>query len=347
MQIGAHSFNSPVVLAPMAGVTDRVFRQLAHGFGTELSFAEMQASNPDLRDSKKSRLRLADASEPLPRAVQIVGHDPKTMADATRYNIAHGAGLIDINMGCPAKKVCKKAAGSALLGDPKLVAQILKTVVDAAKETPVSLKIRTGLAPDQRNGVEIAQIAEDAGIQALSVHGRTRACKFVGEVEYDTIAKIKQRVSIPVIANGDINSLTIARKVLAHTGADALMVGRASLGQPWWPAALARALVDKQTAIDIPDTTTRQQAAIRHFSGLIALYGEHHGVRISRKHLRWAFERFSADHAIDTARVKPWVSRFNRIESATEGLEVIDAFYAAFAAGQETQLSAPAILLAA
>lgn len=339
MRIGSYQIDTPVVLAPMAGVTDRVFRHLAHQFGLELSFAEMQTANPMLRDSKKSRLRLANLDEPAPRAVQLLGNDPEVMANAARYNITQGAGLIDINMGCPAKKVCKKAAGSALLGEPHLVEALLTAVVKAAGEVPVTLKIRTGLSPEQRNGVLIAKIAEAAGIQALTVHGRTRACKFAGAVEYDTIAEIKHNAGIPVIANGDITSLDTARQVLSHTQADAVMVGRATLGQPWWAGHLAHALKTDACQIMMPAPAVQADTARAHFRGIVELYGEADGVRIARKHIRWYFERYA--HAVSEQddsqiklEIKPWTQAFNRTVSLAQGLDIIDAFYTAASQAQ-------------
>ena len=232
MQIGPYKLDTPLILAPMAGVTDRPFRQLCLRMGAGMAVSEMMLANPDTWTSVKSRQRMYHVSEPGIRAVQILGSEPALMAEAARNNVAAGAQIIDINMGCPAKKVNKKLAGSALLQDPPLVQAILEAVV-AAVDVPVTLKIRTGWDPANRNGVAIARLAEACGIQALTVHGRTRACLFRGEAEYDTIKAIKQAVSIPVVANGDIDSPEKARYVLEHTGADAVMIGRAAQGQPW------------------------------------------------------------------------------------------------------------------
>ncbi len=323
MKIGSYQIDVPVVLAPMAGVTDLPFRQAAHRFRVGLMFGEMQASDPKLRGSNKSRLRLAHSGEPLPRAIQLVGHDPRVMADAARFNVDAGAGLVDINMGCPAKKVCRKAAGSALLGDVAQVTAILKAVVDAV-DVPVTLKIRTGLAPENRNGVEISKIAQSEGIAALTVHGRTRACKFGGQAEYDTIRQIKSAVSIPVIANGDINSLGRAQQVLSKTGADAVMIGRAALGQPWLPGVLGQALVSNNPAKELssiwPTIATQQDTMLAHILGLYRLYGDQMGVRIARKHVKWYFGHFP-----DSSR---WVAANNQLETPAQCISVIEDFYA-------------------
>ena len=230
IKIGPYNLSSPVILAPMAGITDRPFRKLCRQFGAGLTFSEMVSANPELRKSRKSQLRINYDGEDGLRAVQIVGTEPAQLADAARYNVDLGAQIIDINMGCPAKKVCNKAAGSALLKDETLVARILTQVISAVN-VPVTLKIRTGWDKQSRNAVNIARIAEDCGIQALTIHGRTRACAFSGEAEYETIRQVKQVVSIPVIANGDINSPERAKKVLQITGANAIMIGRSACAE--------------------------------------------------------------------------------------------------------------------
>ena len=235
MQIGPFSLPNQVVLAPMAGVTDRPFRRLCRRLGAGLTVSEMVTSDPRLRATPKTLRRIDHQGEPAPRSVQIAGADPAYLADAARFNVERGADLIDVNMGCPAKKVCNAAAGSALLSDEALVARILERVV-AAVAVPVTLKIRTGPAPDRRNAVRIARIAESAGIAAVAVHGRTRRCAFKGAVEYESIRAVKRAVSIPVIANGDVTSPEQARRVLAFTGADAVMIGRAAQGNPGCPA---------------------------------------------------------------------------------------------------------------
>lgn len=232
MRIGQYQLRNRLIAAPMAGITDRPFRTLCYEMGAGLTVSEMMSSNPQVWESDKSRLRMVHIDEPGIRTVQIAGSDPKEMADAARINVESGAQIIDINMGCPAKKVNRKLAGSALLQYPDVVKSILTEVVNAV-DVPVTLKIRTGWAPEHRNCEEIAQLAEDCGIQALTIHGRTRACLFNGEAEYDSIRAVKQKVSIPVIANGDITDPLKARAVLDYTGADALMMSRAAQGRPW------------------------------------------------------------------------------------------------------------------
>src|SRR4249919_2466340 len=232
MRIGAHVLRSGLFVAPMAGITDRPFRRLARRYGAAVAVSEMVSSRPELRESRKTRLRVDHSGEAGPIAVQIAGADPQMLADAARHNVALGAEIIDINMGCPAKKVCNVWAGSALLQDEALVARILEAVVKAV-DVPVTLKIRTGWNRDNRNGVAVARIAQDSGIAALAVHGRTRADQYQGEAEYDTIAAIRQAISIPLLANGDVDDPAKAREVLQRTGADALMIGRAAQGRPW------------------------------------------------------------------------------------------------------------------
>ena len=285
MQIGSLNVPNRVVLAPMAGVTDRPFRQLCRRLGAGLAVSEMVASDLRLRTTRKTLQRIDHCGEPAPRSVQIAGADPVHLADAARFNVAHGADIIDINMGCPAKKVCNVAAGSALLSDEPLVGRILERVV-AAVEVPVTLKIRTGPSPDRRNAVRIARIAESAGVAAVAVHGRTRKCAFRGPVEYDSIRAVKRAVSIPVIANGDIASPEQARHVLAATGADAVMVGRAAQGNPWLPGAIA-ANLQSGKQVEPPDELERAEVLLGHLRALHAFYGEAVGVRVARKHLSW------------------------------------------------------------
>ena len=285
VQIGPYQLTSNLVLAPMAGVTDLPFRQLCRSFGAGLAAGEMLTSDSRLWNSTKSRSRLSHAEEPEPRIVQIVGGDPMMMAEAARLNVDLGAQIIDINMGCPAKKVCNKAAGSALMRDETLVTEILQAVVSAVP-VPVTLKIRTGWNSDHRNGVHIARIAEDCGIQSLAVHGRTRACMFEGEAEYETIRDIKQAVKIPVFANGDIDSPQKAKQVLAVTGADGLMIGRAAQGQPWIFRDIATFLTTG-TLLPAPATTEVRAIMRAHLRKLYAFHGEVTGVRIARKHIGW------------------------------------------------------------
>lgn len=269
----------------MAGVTDRPFRQLCKRLGAGMAASEMVSSNSLLWGSDKTRRRADHAGEDEPRVVQIAGADPLMMADAARYNRDRGAQIIDINMGCPAKKVCNVMAGSALLQHESLVARILRAVV-AAVDVPVTLKIRTGWDRAHRNGVQVARIAEDCGIQALAVHGRTRADLFQGEAEYETIAAIKSAVTIPVIANGDINTPEKAAAVLRQTGADGLMIGRAAQGNPWIFREIAHFLATGAKLAPAPLTEVRD-TLLAHLANLYAFYGEHTGVRVARKHISW------------------------------------------------------------
>jgi len=285
MLIGSHIISQKVVAAPMAGVTDRPFRRLCRTFGAGYTVSEMVSSSTQLRHTLKTRRRQDHTGEPAPRIIQIVGGDPEMLADAARENVQHGAQVIDINMGCPAKKVCNKAAGSALLEDEALVARILRKVVTAV-EVPVTLKIRTGPDPDRRNGVHIARIAEAEGIQALAVHGRTRACRFTGQVEFETIRAIKQAVSLPVIANGDIDNPQYAAQVLHETGADAVMIGRAAQGRPWIFEQIQHFL-DTGSLLEEPALEVQKDILLRHLQELYAFYGEQVGVRVARKHISW------------------------------------------------------------
>lgn len=285
LRIGPYRLAGRAFLAPMAGVTDLPFRRLCRRMGAALAAGEMMSADPRLWDTRESRRRRDHSDEPEPRIVQIAGGDPETMADAARRNVDAGAQVIDVNMGCPARKVCNKAAGSALLHDERLVGAILEATV-AAAAVPVTLKIRTGPDPGRRNGVAIARIAANAGVQALAVHGRTRACRFDGEAEYETIAAIRQAVRIPVIANGDIGSAGKAVAVMRSTGADAVMIGRAAQGRPWIfrevDALLAgRDLPPEPTAAELRDIM------LAHLRDLYDVYGVEVGVRIARKHIGW------------------------------------------------------------
>ena len=285
MHIGPHLIDPPVILAPMAGVTDKPFRQLCKRLGAGLAVSEMTTSDARLWDTPKSRWRMDHVGEPAPISVQIAGYDPQQLAEAARFNVDHGADIIDINMGCPAKKVCKVDAGSALMRDEALVARILEAVV-AAVPVPVTLKIRTGWCQAVKNGPVIAQIAQSAGIAALAVHGRTREQMYEGEAEYQTIAEIKSRLSIPVLANGDVDSPEKAREVLRLTGCDGVLVGRAAQGRPWIFREIAHFLA---TGVHLPAPGDREIATIMlgHLQALYAFYGEHQGTRIARKHLGW------------------------------------------------------------
>ncbi|MEQ1558415.1 MAG: tRNA dihydrouridine synthase DusB [Methyloglobulus sp.] len=285
MQIGSYQLPNKLILAPMAGISDRPFRSLCKDFGAGMAVSEMVASNPALRDNKKTRLKAEHDGEHGLCSVQIVGTNPRHMADAALYNVQRGAQIIDINMGCPAKKVCAVAAGSALLRDADLVKKILDAVVNAV-DVPVTLKIRTGWDMHNRNAVDIARIAENSGIAALTVHGRTRACKFAGQAEYETIKQVKQEVGIPVIANGDIDSAEKAKFVLDSTGVDALMIGRAAQGNPWLFKEINSficegKIFEKQTVMDVYTILTT------HLERLYSFYGDVTGVKIARKHISW------------------------------------------------------------
>ena len=288
MRIGDYKLETPLALAPMVGVTDRFFRQLCRSLGAGYAVSEMLAANPALRDTRKAQLRSDFEGESSPVAVQIAGSDPEWMADAARYNVARGAEIIDINMGCPAKKVCNKLAGSALLSYPDQVQAILQAVV-AAVDVPVTLKIRTGPNPQQRNGPDIARMAEDVGIAALAVHGRTRSDRFKGDAEYDTIREICNAVDIPVFANGDIDSPQKAQAVLARTGADGLMIGRAAQGNPWIFREV-RQFLETGRAPAPPDPDEVFDVMRRHLRQLHRAYGERTGVRVARKHICWYLE---------------------------------------------------------
>ena len=283
--LGNHTLHQPLVLAPMVGVSDLPFREICLQQGATFAVAEMVTANPALWDSEKNRLRLKRSSSCGPDIVQIAGFDPQMMAEAARLNAEQGDEVIDINMGCPAKKVLKKAAGSALLKDPALVERILRAVT-AAVDVPVTLKIRTGWSRDQRNGLDIARIAEDCGIAMLSVHGRTRECRFLGDAEYDTIAQIKQLVRIPVIANGDIDSPQKARYVLDHTRADGLMIGRAAQGRPWIFRQI-RQYLDTGATSAAPPAADISSLMIDHIRALHAFYGDFRGALFARKHIDW------------------------------------------------------------
>jgi len=284
-KIAHFEFNSRAVLAPMAGVTDRPFRQLCKELGAGMAVSEMISSNSLLWGSSKTLRRANHLGEVEPRIVQILGADPQLMAKAAQHNVANGAQLIDINMGCPAKKICNVMAGSALLRDEELVKQILEAVVNAVN-VPVTLKIRTGWDKNNKNGVLIAKIAEQMGIQSLAVHGRTRACGYSGEAEYDTIAEIKAAVRIPVIANGDIRNPEKARWVLDYTQADAVMIGRAAQGNPWIFREINHYLT---TGEPLPEPSLQEicDTLLRHLNNLYDFYGEYTGVRMARKHVSW------------------------------------------------------------
>lgn len=315
--IGPHTLSNRVILAPMAGITDQPFRDLCVELGAGLAVAEMMTCNTELWDSDKNRARLVRSSNDGPEVVQIAGSDPQMMADAARLHVDLGADIIDINMGCPAKKVLKKAAGSALLKDTKLVAAILDAVISAV-EVPVTLKIRTGWCPESRNGVEVARIAEDAGVQMLTVHGRTRECRFMGDVEYDTIAAIKNTIGIPVIANGDITSPERARHVLDYTGADGVMIGRAAQGNPWIFRQIDHYL---NTGEYLPASPLQEvrQVLLKHMTQLHELYGDFRGVLFARKHVGWYTEHIEA--------ASGFKALFNRLESPEQQVRTVQDYF--------------------
>ncbi len=321
MQLGMHALRNALFVAPMAGVTDRPFRQLCKRFGAGLAVSEMVSSKPELRETRKSRLRTDHAGEVDPISVQIAGADPFAMADAARYNVERGAQIIDINMGCPAKKVCNLAAGSALLENEALVAAILDAVV-AAVDVPVTLKIRTGPNPGRRNAVRIARIAQSAGVQLLSVHGRTRACGFSGQAEYDTIAQVKAAVSIPVIANGDILSPEDARSVILRTGADGVMIGRAAQGRPWIFREVAHFLATG-AKLAPPLIAEIRSVLAEHLQALHAFYGAEHGVRVARKHIGW--------YVRELPEGETFRREMNRIENAGAQLHAVSAYFSRLA----------------
>jgi tRNA-dihydrouridine synthase B len=316
-RIGPYTLPNQLILAPMAGVTDRPFRQLCRRLGAGLVVSEMVTSDVRLWNSRKSSLRLLHAGDPEPRSVQIAGGDPQMMADAARKNVELGAQIIDINMGCPAKKVCNKAAGSALLRDEPLVREILDAVVGAV-DVPVTLKIRTGWDHQNRNGITVAKIAEDAGIAALSVHGRTRADLYTGEAEYETIAAIKQAVSIPVFANGDIDSPQKAKAVLDATGADALLIGRAAQGRPWIFREIEHYLRTGET-LPAPSLLEVERILLEHLAALHAFYGELMGVRIARKHVGWYLATLPG--------AREFRAQFNRLDSTDAQCAHVRAFF--------------------
>lgn len=317
INIGPYQLTSRAILAPMAGVTDRPFRRMCRELGAGLVVSEMVTSDSRLWNSRKSRQRLDHTGEPDPRAVQIAGGDPQMMADAARKNRDNGAQIIDINMGCPAKKVCNKAAGSALLRDEQLVADILEAVVEAV-DIPVTLKIRTGWDTDSRNGVAVARIAEESGIQALAVHGRTRNQLYTGNAEYDTIAEIRQAIRIPLFANGDIDSPQKARQVLDYTGADAVMIGRAAQGRPWIFREIEHYLCHGELLAE-PGLIWQCELLLAHLDALLEFYGPAQGVRIARKHVGWQLQ--SLPGAEDFRR------RFNRMDCGIEQRQAIQCFF--------------------
>lgn len=313
LRIGSYSIAVPLLMAPMAGVTDLPFRRNVRYWGAGMATAEMVNADVSLWSSTKSRTRLPDIADPLPRPIQIAGSEPEQMANAAKEAEAMGAGIIDINMGCPAKKVCRKAAGSALLADEPRVAQIFAAVMSSVS-VPVTVKIRTGVAPDCRNAVSIARIAEDAGLAAITVHGRTRACRFKGQAEFATIADVVAAVTIPVIANGDIDSPDKARKVLAQTGAAGLMLGRAALGRPWIFREIAHALGFSRAAE--PQQADIHLSIIRHLIDIHQYHGPQRGLLLARKQMGWYLDELGLPQS--------WKAEFNQLDSIQKQQELIE-----------------------
>ncbi len=337
MQIGPHRIDPPVILAPMAGVTDKPFRLLCKQLGAGLAVSEMTISDPRFWNTEKSLRRMDHVGEPSPVSVQIAGTEPRQLAEAARYNVDHGAQIIDINMGCPAKKVCNAWAGSALMRDETLVANILEAVV-AAVDVPVTLKIRTGWDCDHRNGPTIARIAEASGIASLAVHGRTRDQHYSGQAEYDTIAAIKAALSIPVVANGDIDTPRKAQDVLRHTGVDAVMVGRAAQGRPWIFREISHFLATGESLPE-PSLAEVRDILLGHLQALHDFYGEPSGVRIARKHLGW-YAKDRPEHSSEQRAAFRAV--VNRAETAEEQLRLTRDYFDALVAGVAPALSAAA-----
>ena len=317
MRIGPYELKNNLIVAPMAGVTDRPFRMLCKRMGAGMAVSEMVASNSLLYGSEKTKRRANHEGEADPISVQIVGADPVMLAEAARHNVDHGAQIIDINMGCPAKKICNVMAGSALLQNEPLVGRLLDAVVGAVN-APVTLKIRTGWDKNNRNAVRIAQIAEAAGIQALAIHGRTRACAYTGEAEYDTIAEVKSRVNIPVIANGDITTPEKARHVLQYAGVDAVMIGRAAQGRPWLFREIEYFL-KTGAHLPAPEVAEIHRILSAHVVELYDFYGEHTGLRVARKHISW--------YTKGLAGSANFRHQMNRLESVEEQIAEVDEFF--------------------
>ncbi|MEL7185444.1 MAG: tRNA dihydrouridine synthase DusB [Pseudomonadota bacterium] len=317
LKIGPYELSSPFVLAPMAGVTDAPFRRICRRYGAGMTTSEMTTADTSLWATAKSRHRLDLDLDAEPVAVQIAGSEPDQLAHAARAVVERGAQIVDINMGCPAKKVCKKAAGSALLRDEQLVADILNSVV-AAVDVPVTLKIRTGWDPENRNAVSIARIAEDAGIQSLAIHGRTRACRYKGDAEFDTISAVKESVQIPVIANGDITTPEKSLEVMRLTNCDGVMIGRGAQGRPWIFRELEK-LLCPDAEIPRLDKNELRDIMLGHLSELHRFYGDHTGVRVARKHLTW--------YCRNLANAEEFRHRVVRVESASEQIRLTEIYF--------------------
>lgn len=316
-RIGPYELRNNLFLAPMVGVSDTPFREICSQQGAGLTVGEMLTCNKELWQNERNRLKQVKPVITGPQVVQIAGSDPALMSEAARLNVALGADAIDINMGCPAKKVLKKAAGSALLKDTRLVRSILHAVVNSV-EVPVTLKIRTGWCPETRNGPEVARIAQDEGVSLLTVHGRTRACRFKGSAEYDTIARIKQAVDIPVIANGDIDSARKAKFVLDYTGADGVMIGRAAQGRPWIFQEIEHYL---KTGIEPGATPLSVRRAVmqNHVKKLHRFYGKVKGVWYARKHV--------AEYVRDLPAAREFLQKFNGVDFGSEQLQLIQKYF--------------------
>ncbi|MGB7543668.1 MAG: tRNA dihydrouridine synthase DusB [Burkholderiales bacterium] len=317
MHIGPHSLRNNLFVAPMAGVTDRPFRQLCKKFGAGLAVSEMVASNSLLWGSAKTRRRANHEGEVDPISVQIAGADPEMMAEAARYNVEQGAQIIDINMGCPAKKVCNTLAGSALLRDEGLVARILESVVKAVA-VPVTLKFRTGWDQTSRNALRVAKIAADSGVQLLSLHGRTRACGFSGRAEYDTIREVKRSTRLAVVANGDVTTPEEAKRVLDYTGADGIMIGRAAQGRPWIFREIEHYLATGRK-LPPPLVSEIHAVLVEHLHDLYAFYGRETGVKVARKHISWYTKGLAGSAAFR--------HHMNRLETCEEQLDAVNGFF--------------------
>jgi tRNA-dihydrouridine synthase B len=321
VQIGPYQLKNNLIVAPMAGVTDRPFRQLCKTMGAGMAVSEMVASNSLLWGSEKTRRRANHDGEVDPISVQIAGADPAMLAQAAKLNVDEGAQIIDINMGCPAKKVCNVMAGSALLKDEPLVTRILEAVVRAV-HVPVTLKIRTGWDRTNRNAITVARIAEASGVKALAIHGRTRACGFSGEAEYDTIAEVKSLISIPVIANGDIDTPERVKYVLEHTGADAVMIGRAAQGRPWMFREITHYL-ETGEHLPPPEVDEIHRVLVAHLEDLYGFYGEERGVRVARKHISWYTKGLAGSAAFRHG--------MNQLQTCAEQLAAVNEFFAELA----------------
>lgn len=317
MRVGSHILRNNLFVAPMAGVTDRPFRQLCKKFGAGLAVSEMVASNSLLWGSEKTRRRANHEGEVEPISVQIAGADPTMMAEAARYNVGKGAQIVDINMGCPAKKVCNTLAGSALLKDEALVGRILEAVVKAV-EVPVTLKFRTGWDPANRNALKVTKIAEESGVQLLSLHGRTRACGFSGRAEYETIREVKRHTRLPVVANGDITTPEEAKKVLEYTGADGIMVGRAAQGRPWIFREIEHHL-SIGGKLPTPLVSEIHSVLVAHLHDLYGFYGLETGAKVARKHISWYTKGLAGSASFR--------HRMNRLETCAEQLRAVDEFF--------------------